>query len=221
MTNSNLTLISHHLCPYVQRVAIALSEKEVPFEKVYIDLANKPDWFNMISPLGKTPVLKVADTAIFESAVILEYLEETQPNRLYSDDPLLRARHRSWIEFGSSVLSDIGGLYSAADKNAFDVVSKKLTEKFMRLESQLTMEPFFSGSGFSLVDVAFGPVFRYFGVFDRIGDFGILSNKPKIAAWRKALADRHSIQNAVTDDYETRLWDFLKIRKSHLASLMD
>jgi len=221
MTNSNLTLISHHLCPYVQRVAIALSEKEVPFEKVYIDLANKPDWFNMISPLGKTPVFKVADTAIFESAVILEYLEETQPNRLYPDDPLLRARHRSWIEFGSSVLSDIGGLYSAADKNAFDVVSKKLTEKFMRLESQLTMEPFFSGSGFSLVDVAFGSVFRYFDVFDRIGDFGILSNKPKIAAWRKALADRNSIQNAVTDDYETRLWGFLKIRKSHLASLMD
>src|SRR4051812_5197531 len=54
-----LTLISHHLCPYVQRAAIALAEKEVPFERVWIDLAAKPDWFTKISPLGKVPVLSV------------------------------------------------------------------------------------------------------------------------------------------------------------------
>ena len=40
-----LTLISHHLCPYVQRVAIALAEKQIPFERIYVDLAAKPDWF--------------------------------------------------------------------------------------------------------------------------------------------------------------------------------
>ena len=64
-------LISHKLCPYVQRAVIALTEKGVPFERIDIDLANKPDWFSGISPLGKTPVLLVGDTAIFESAVIL------------------------------------------------------------------------------------------------------------------------------------------------------
>ena len=73
-----LKLISHKLCPYVQRAVIALTEKGVPFERIDIDLANKPDWFLKISPLGKTPVLVVGDHAIFESAVILEYLEETQ-----------------------------------------------------------------------------------------------------------------------------------------------
>ena len=73
-----LKLISHKLCPYVQRAVIALTEKGVPFERIDIDLANKPDWFLKISPLGKTPVLVVGDKAIFESAVILEYLEETQ-----------------------------------------------------------------------------------------------------------------------------------------------
>ncbi|MDH3236478.1 MAG: glutathione S-transferase N-terminal domain-containing protein, partial [Alphaproteobacteria bacterium] len=75
-----LTLVSHHLCPYVQRAAIALAEKAVEFERIYIDLANKPDWFRALSPLGKVPVLKVDDRALFESAVILEYLEETQPS---------------------------------------------------------------------------------------------------------------------------------------------
>ncbi len=53
-------LISHKLCPYVQRAVIALNEKGAAFERVDIDLANKPDWFLKISPLGKVPVLTVA-----------------------------------------------------------------------------------------------------------------------------------------------------------------
>ena len=89
-----LKLISHKLCPYVQRAVIALSEKAVAFERIDIDLANKPDWFLKISPLGKTPVLLVGDTAIFESVVILEYLEETQAKPLHPADPLERAEHR-------------------------------------------------------------------------------------------------------------------------------
>ena len=40
-----LVLVSHHLCPYVQRAAISLTEKGVPFERRNVDLANKPDWF--------------------------------------------------------------------------------------------------------------------------------------------------------------------------------
>ena len=78
---TKLKLVSHKLCPYVQRAVIALAEKGVPFERIDVDLANKPDWFLKVSPLGKTPVLLVGDTAIFESAVILEYLEDTQARR--------------------------------------------------------------------------------------------------------------------------------------------
>ena len=52
-----LVLVSHALCPYVQRAAIVLAEKGVPFERRDIDLANKPDWFLKASPLGETPVL--------------------------------------------------------------------------------------------------------------------------------------------------------------------
>src|SRR5271166_4602074 len=97
--SSMLTLISHVLCPYVQRAVISLTEKQVPFKRIDVDLAAKPRWFTAISPLGKTPVLQVGDTAIFESAVILEYLEETQAFPLHPADPLRRAEHRAWIEF--------------------------------------------------------------------------------------------------------------------------
>lgn len=215
-----LTLISHHLCPYVQRAVIALREKGVPFERIDVDLADKPAWFTALSPLGKTPVLKVGEAVIFESAVILEYLEETQPSPLHPRDPLRRAEHRSWMEFGSAVLNDIAGLYAATAAAAFGAKADKLSEKFSRLERRLDAGPYFDGEGFSLVDAVFGPVFRYFNVFDRVGTFGILTGKPKVAAWREALAARSSIRAAVAENYDARLWAFLSARKSHISALM-
>src|SRR5258707_15699759 len=133
---ARLKLISHKLCPYVQRAVIALSEKGVAFERIDIDLAKKPDWFLAISPLGKTPVLQVGDVAIFESAVILEYLEETQPKPLHPADPLSRAEHRAWIEFGSTVLNDIAGFYAASDETAFKPKTLQLEQRFARLQSR-------------------------------------------------------------------------------------
>ncbi len=216
---AQLRLISHKLCPYVQRAVIALTEKGVPFERVDIDLANKPDWFLKISPLGKTPVLQVAEVAIFESAVILEYLEETEPKPLHPADPLRRADHRGWIEFASAVLNDIAGLYSAPDEATFKAKAKQLEARFARLEARLTGSTWFDGEAFSLVDTVFGPVFRYFDVFDEIGDFGILASKPKLARWRAALAARPSVKSAVSSDYPALLHEFLKRRNSWISQL--
>ncbi|HEY1386047.1 MAG TPA: glutathione S-transferase family protein [Dongiaceae bacterium] len=217
---TRFTLVSHHLCPYVQRAAIALEEKGVAFERLNIDLADKPDWFLAISPLGKVPLLKVGDAVIFESAVILEYLEETQPNPLHPADPLKRADHRAWIEFGSTILGDIWTFYTAADDAAMQAKAGTLTEKFARLEQRLGEGPYFDGARFSLVDAAFAPVFRYFDAFDRVGNFGILAGKPRVAAWRQALAQRPSVVRAVVADFPERLWAFLEARKSHVSSLM-
>jgi glutathione S-transferase len=214
-----LKLISHKLCPYVQRAVIALSEKGVAFERIDIDLANKADRFLAISPLGKTPVLQVDDTAIFESAVILEYLEETQPHQLHPADPLRRAEHRAWIEFGSAVLSDIAGFYAAPDEATFKARTSQLEQRFARLEARVAAGPWFDGESFSLVDAVFGPVFRYFDVFDDIADFGILAGKPKLARWRKALAARPSVRTAVSADYPALLRDFLDRRNSWLSGL--
>jgi glutathione S-transferase len=214
-----LKLISHKLCPYVQRAVIALTEKGVGFERIDIDLANKPDWFLAISPLGKTPVLQVGDKAIFESAVILEYLEETEPKPLHPADPLVRAEHRGWIEFGSSVLSDIAGFYAAPDEMAFKAKTSQLEQRFARLETRVVASPWFDGDSFSLVDAVFGPVFRYFDAFDAIGDFGILAEKPNLARWRKALAARPSVRSAVSTDYPTLLHAFIAKRNSWLSGL--
>lgn len=215
-----LHLMSHVLCPYVQRAAISLTEKDVAFERTDIDLANKPAWFLAISPLGKTPVLSVGQQSVFESAAILEYLEETQPKPLHPADPMTRAQHRGWIEFGSSVLNDIAGFYAAVDADVFAARITSLSAKFARLEAQLIDGPYFAGSKFSLVDAVFGPVFRYFDTFDTIADFGILTGKPKVQAWRAALAVRPSVRDAVQPNYPDLLGIFLLNRKSHLSALM-
>lgn len=215
-----LILISHHLCPYVQRAIIALAEKGVACERVYVDLAQKPGWFHTLSPLGKTPVLKVGNTAIFESAVILEYLEETEPRPMHPADPLRRAEHRALIEYGSAVLNDIWGFYAAPDAAAFGAKRAQLERRFAWLEARVLAAPWFDGESFSLVDAVFGPVFRYFDVFDAIADFGILAGKPKLARWRAALAARPAVRGAVSADYAGRLWRFLEGRNGHLARLM-
>jgi glutathione S-transferase len=216
----SLHLISHLLCPYVQRAAISLTEKGVAFARTNIDLANKPDWFMAISPLGKTPVLLVDDVPIFESAVILEYLEDTQPNPLHPEDPLERARHRAWIEFGSAVLNDIGGLYSAADATMLDAKVAALRSKFVRLDGVLGNGPYFAGHRLSLVDVVFGPVFRYFDTFDRIAEFGIFSGLSRVQAWRGVLAGHSSIASAVSADYPELLERFIQRKGSRLSELM-
>src|SRR5262249_29698048 len=146
-------------------------------------------------------------------------LEETKEPPLHPADPLKRAEHRGFIEFGSAVLNDIAGLYAAPDHTTFVARVAALRTKFARLEARLRA-PWFDGAAFSLVDAVFGPVFRYFDAFERIGDFGIPADLPKIAAWRDALAARPSIKTAVAPEYPTLLWDFLRTRKSHLSRMM-
>ncbi|MCM5678673.1 glutathione S-transferase family protein [Schlegelella sp. S2-27] len=215
-----LELVSHHLCPYVQRAAIALAEKGVPFKRTTIDLDDKPGWFTEISPLGKVPLLRVDGEVIFESAVILEYLEETQAPALHPADPLQRARHRGWIEFGSSVLADLWGFETAPDDAVLSQKRDAMRAKFERIEQVLGDGPYFDGLRFSLVDAVFGPVFRYWDVFDEIADFGVFEGLPKVQAWRQALSARPSVRDAVAPDYPERLRAFLRQRDGALAARM-
>jgi glutathione S-transferase len=219
-TMPKLQLISHSLCPYVQRAAIVLAEKGQPYERIDIDLAHKPDWFMAISPLGKTPVLLVDGQPIFESAVICEYLDDTLLPALHPQDALMRAQHRSWMEFGSSVLNAIAGFYNAATDDALAAKALDIHHKFVQLEAVLTKAPYFAGSSFSMVDAVFGPVFRYFDAFDNIGEFGFFEGTPKITAWRAALAQRASVKAAARADYDKLLVAFLLARGSAISARM-
>jgi glutathione S-transferase len=220
-----LILVSHDLCPYVQRAAIALLEKSVPFERLTIDLSAKPDWFRAISPLGKVPLLRIrrpdgSEAVLFESNVICEYIEETEAGpKLHPADPMARAQHRAWMEFGSAILSDLYGLETTRDSAVFESKRAAIAAKFARIEAALGDGPFFAGERFSLVDAVFAPVFRYFDLFDRLTDLAIFAATHKVRDWRSALRVRPSVQAAVGADYPDLLLAFLQRHDAHLLSI--
>jgi glutathione S-transferase len=217
-TATDRVLVSHALCPYVQRVAIVLAEKGLAVERREVDLARKPDWFKQVSPLGKTPALIVDGEAIFESAVICEYLEDAHGPALHPADPLRRARHRAWMEFGSALLNVIWAFYTAPDEVALQAKASDIRMRFEQLEAVLGEGPYFSGPQFCIVDAVFAPVFRYFDLFDRIGDFGFWSGLPKLQAWRTAVLSRPSAASAVHPEYVQLLEDFVVARHSALSA---
>lgn len=216
---TDLEIVSNELCPYTQRAVIGLIERNIPFKRVYIDLANKPDWFLPLSPLGKVPVLKTASGAVFETTVICEYINELAARSLHPVDPFERARHRSWIEFASAAIADIHALYTAPDGQAFTRATGNLHNKMTWLERSLMDGPYFSGDAFLLVDAAFAPIFRLFETFDRIGDFGIFENCPRVAEYRAALQSRPSVKGAVLPDYAGIFARYLMRQNSHMAEL--
>lgn len=218
----NFELISNILCPYTQRAAIQLAEKGLEARRTYIDLADKPDWFIQLSPLGKVPVLRVGDAAVFETAAICEYIEEATIDRapMWPVHALDRARHRAWAEFASTVIADVFGFYMAPDEAAFERKRSELAGRFAQLESRLAgAGPYFDGERFGLVDAAFAPIFRLLETFDQLADFHLLQGLPATAAYRLNLAVRPSVRSAVVPDYGQVFLLYLAGRESHMARL--
>jgi glutathione S-transferase len=212
-----ITLFSHHGCPYVQRVAIVLAEKQMAHLRHDVDLHDKPAEFDAASPLGLVPVLKVGSDAIFDSAVICEYLDETHAPRLHPEHPLQRARHRAWMAYGTALLQAVGGFFKARDEPGFEARRAEIIRLLQRLEAELTGSRYFAGPSFCMVDVVFAPVFRYFDAFALMEPFDYFASLPKAKAWRRQLAQRPSVQAAVQSDFLPRLVAYLSRLDSVLA----
>jgi RNA polymerase-associated protein len=82
------------LCPYCARARIALAEKDLAYERVDIDLRDRPAWLSELNATGRVPVLDDG-FVLPESAVIMEYLEERYPGQaLLPEDRVARAEAR-------------------------------------------------------------------------------------------------------------------------------
>jgi glutathione S-transferase len=201
MNSNRLELVSFKTCPFVQRAAIVLLEKAVPFEITYINQTKKPDWFLKISPLGKVPLLKVNDTVLFESAVIAEYLDEAYPPPLHPADALRRAHNRAWIEFSSTLLSSQFQMLMSPDRAAYDAAAAQFGELLNRLEAELGEGPFFNGAALALVDCAFAPLFMRMTIMEPYLKLGAFAQRPRIQAWSKLLLARAAVQRSVVADF--------------------
>ena len=221
MKQQNLHLVAHVLCPYVQRSIITLQEKNIEYTRTDIDLFNKPTWFKQKSPMGRVPVLLVDENrALFESAVICEYLDEVTAGSLHPTNSLEKAYHRAWIEFGSGILQNIASLYNARDSANFHRIHDEIQSKFRLIEGEISGTFFFTGEIFHLMDAVYAPIFRYFDVFDSFINLNSFSDLPKCQVWRKALSQRKSVQQAVSGNYPALLVQFLKNRDSYVSQII-
>jgi glutathione S-transferase len=203
-------LISFKLCPFVQRSVIVLQEKGVEYDITYIDLKSPPDWFKAISPLGKVPVLRVGDTVVFESAVIMEYLDEVNPPSLHPADPLRKAQNRAWIEFASSLFFCQFNMVMAQEQQACENAEQELRGKLAQVNEQI-VGPYFNGEQFSLIDAAYAPLFMRLAYLERWSALRMLEGMPKLQSWSEALLARPAVKNSVVENLD-------ELYRGHIAS---
>jgi glutathione S-transferase len=201
-----LELVSFKTCPYVQRSRITMLHKGVDHSVTYIDLADPPQWFTDISPLGKVPILRVKNDGkediLFESAVINEFVDEVSldKGRLMPEDAIERATTRAWIEFGSNCLVDFYMSSIAKDEAGHTQHLEALQEKLARLDGQV-VGPFFLGNEFTLADAALAPLVMRLNWFEQYTALD-LTAFPSLAQWRDALLALPAVNDSIVPEWQ-------------------
>jgi glutathione S-transferase len=217
-------LVSFKTCPWVQRAAIVLREKNIAFEFRHIDPDNRPDWFLAISPHRKVPVLRIDEkVSLFESNAIAEYLDETTEPRLHPNDPVLRAINRAWTDYVPTFANLVTAGAYADDEASYKASAENIPMAFERLELALakqTAGPFFNGAKYSLVDAAYAPFLQRYFFLDRIKPLGIIEKFPRLRAWAQALINRPSTHSFPEAEFETLYRLNLKRRKKWLSEFI-
>jgi len=219
---SRFMLCSFKTCPWVQRAAIVLQQKQVPYDITYIDRNNRPAWFLAISPHSKVPVLQIdGKEALFESNAIAEYLDETVPPRLHPEDPIARARNRAWTDYVPTFASAISGTMYSNAEDEFVAHAEKISGPFGKLEDALAKRgnagPFFNGPRFALVDAAYAPFLQRYTFMDRLRALGIIEKFPNLAAWRDALLAAPAVKASTVSNIEAVWQENLILRGRWLA----
>ena len=218
-------LVSFKTCPWVQRAAIVLREKNAAFEFRHIDPDNRPDWFLAISPHKKVPVLRIDDTvSLFESSAIAEYLDETIAPHLHPEDPVQRAVNRAWTDYVPTFASAVTATGYSTDEAAYKAAAEKIPAAFGQLERALEKQspagPLFNGAKYSLVDAAYAPFLQRYFFLDRIKPLGVIDKFPRLKAWAQTLIKRPSTHSFPEGEFEALYRANLKRRKVWLSQFI-
>jgi glutathione S-transferase len=149
-----LTLYDADRCPYAARARIVLAEKEVSYDAVAIDLADRPSWLYEKNPKGRVPVLEEDGGLILaESAVIIDYLDERYP-----DPPLLPAdpAERALARLRIFRFDDFGDAYYAFRRRDHGA-QESFASALEQLDSSLEAQPYLTGRSYGLADIAYVP----------------------------------------------------------------
>ncbi|KQT35375.1 glutathione S-transferase [Sphingomonas sp. Leaf412] len=166
-----MTLWDHPFSPYAQKVKIALREKELAFDTVVpggIGTGGARGDFLAANPRAEVPALIDGDVAVFDSTVILEYLEDAYPDRpMLPAAPADRARVRmvedvvdtqlEAINWGLTEVRAFGRGRDGAADALLASAERQLAGMFAWLERQLGAADWFTGDRFGWGDAAVAP----------------------------------------------------------------
>ena len=209
-------LISFKVCPFAQRSSLLLKEKQIDFELAFINPDEPPAWFVELSPTGKVPVLEVDGTAIFESSVISEYLDERYPPSIHPSDLLTKATNRAWVEHTSNIYTSIFQIIIAKDKTAFKSAQASIDEQLDLLDEVMLETPWFNGADFSMLDIAAAPIAVRLDILKEVCGLDLLEEYPKLSAWFERLLARETVQASYPPELKMMLTMRLKGNKSYI-----
>ena len=219
-----LKLYAGWFCPFVQRVWLVLEEKQIPYQYIEVNPYNKPASLLKLNPRGLVPTLEYDNKPLYESNVVLEFLEDVYGSShgpsLRPKDPVQRARGRIWMDFTTSRVVPAyhrflqyqpkQGQSEQEARQGLEEVRQVLLGRFKEFAQELDEKgPYFFGAEPSLVDFVLAPWGVRLWVFDHFkGGLGIPEkgkggeDESAWEKWRKwvtAIENRKSVKDTTSE----------------------
>jgi glutathione S-transferase len=198
-----LKLYDYPDCPFCQKVRVVLAEKDLEYEKIFVDLRRgeqKTAEFLRMNPYGKVPVLVDDDEVIYDSTIINEYLEDEYPlpHLMPEDDSQGRARVRlledhcdnSFIPPTTMLLAQLRKPEGERDVQRVEQAREELRRCLYVLRDRLEGQEFLVGTQFTIADAAFAPRMMVLG---RLG-FEFEPALAPVQAWLDRIRARPSVR---------------------------
>jgi len=192
-------------CPFAQRAWIALNEKKIDYDYVETDPYNKSAEFLAVSPRGLVPSLVHNGKPIYESVILVEYIDDVwrRDVNFLPDDPYEKAMSKIWVDFISKKL--VPTFYTILQKqDASEQAAAK--EYFLNSLETLTKAmsasgPYFSGPHFGYVDIMLVPYTLRLGLLSHYRNFELPTTGvfERLHVWMKAAHSREAVTATVPE----------------------
>ncbi|MCM2131059.1 glutathione S-transferase N-terminal domain-containing protein [Larsenimonas rhizosphaerae] len=158
---SSMTFYTGHDDHYSHRVRIVLAEKGVSVDILEVSETNPPAELADLNPYNSVPTLLDRDLVLYESQVMMEYLDERFPHPpLLPVYPVARAQTRLWMhrierEWCPKVKLLLSG---EGTKKEQEAARKELRESLVGVSPIFEDLPYFMSEEFSLADCCIAPI---------------------------------------------------------------
>lgn len=155
-----MTLFSDNASHYSHRVRLVLAEKGVTVELVESETGVVPAEVGDLNPYNTMPTLVDRELVLYESKVMMEYLDERFPHPpLLPVYPVARAESRLFVyRIERDWASLVDAIQSSRSDNVVKKSTKELKESLVAVAPIFTEKPFFMSDEFSLVDCCVAPI---------------------------------------------------------------